>query len=79
MNPSADNGWKEYKQLVLSSMTDCKVTGERTYRELVELRVAFEKFAAGMKVRAGTWGLVAGLIPAIGVLLVLVLKGYVGR
>ena len=75
MNPSADNGWKEYKQLVLSSMTDCKVTGERTYRELVELRVAFEKFAAGMKVKASVWGLLGGLIPAIGILLVIVLRG----
>jgi hypothetical protein len=56
-------------------MTDCKVQGERTYRELVALRIDFEKFCSGMKVKAGVWGALAGLLPAVGILLVLVLKG----
>lgn len=70
-----DNGWNEHKRLVLESMKDCKVQGERTYTELVALRIDFEKFMAGMKVRAGVWGLLGGLLPTIGVLLVLVLRG----
>ena len=69
-----DNGWPEWKKLVLENMKDSKVQSERTYRELVQLRIDFETFAAGMKVRAGVWGLLGGLLPAIGVLLVLVLR-----
>ena len=75
MDPSTDNGWNEHKRMVLEGMKDCKVQGERTYRELVALRIDFEKFAAGMKVKAGVWGALAGLVPAVGVLLVLVLRG----
>jgi len=69
------NGWDQWKNLVLEAQKDCKVQGERNYRELVDLRIAFEGFSQSMKVKAGVWGALAGLIPALGVLLVLVLKG----
>ena len=72
--PTDDNGWPEWKKLVLESMKDCKVQGERTNRELTELRIAFEGFTQSMRVKAGVWGALAGLLPALAVLLVLVLK-----
>ena len=74
MNPSTDNGWNEHKRMVLAGMTDCKVQGARTYSEMVALRIDFEKFAASMKVKSGVWGLLGGLLPAVGILLVVVLK-----
>ena len=75
MNSGTDNGWNEYKKLVLESQKDCKVQYERLHVELVDLRIAFEGFSRAMAVKAGVWGALAGLIPAIAVLLVLALKG----
>ena len=72
--PKDDNGWNEHKRLVLESLKDCKVQGERTYTELVALRIDFEKFATAMKIKSGIWGLLGGLLPAVGILLVLVLR-----
>ena len=69
-----DNGWPEWKKLVLANQKEMKKRQEKTATELTGLRIDFETFAAGMKVRAGVWGLLGGLLPAIGVLLVLVLK-----
>ena len=72
--PPADNGFDKWKNLILEGLKDCKVQGERTNTELTNLRIAFEGFAAGMRVKASVWGLLGGLLPAIGVLLVIVLR-----
>ena len=73
--PPEDNGFDKWKNLILEGLKDCKVQGERTNTELTNLRVAFEGFSEAMKVKASVWGLLGGLLPAIGVLLVLVLRG----
>ena len=74
MPPSSD-GWDQWKELVLDSLKDCKVMGERTTKELTDLRIAFEGFSKSMDVKASVWGALGGLIPALILLLVLVLKG----
>lgn len=74
MSPE-DNGFDQWKKLILESLKDTKVQQERTTKELTNLRIAFEGFSETMKVKASVWGLLGGLLPAIGVLLVLALKG----
>jgi len=76
MDPTGDNGFDQWKNLILEGLKDCKVQGERTNKELIDLRIAFEGFSAGMKVKASVWGLLGGLLPAIGILLVIVLRLY---
>jgi len=73
--PPEGNGFDQYKKLILSCLEDGKAEREQIVRELTDLRIAFEGFSQGMSVKAGVWGALAGLLPAVGVLLVMVLKG----
>jgi len=74
MPPEPDNGFDQYKRLILGCLEDGKAEREQIVRELTNLRIAFEGFSAGMKVKAGVWGALAGLIPAVGILLVALLR-----
>ena len=69
------NGWSRYEELVLSEL-------RRLNTELVDLNQKFDTQIPPMRaemgalrVKAGIWGLAAGLLPAVAALLVLVLKG----
>ena len=73
--PPEDNGWDQWKLRVLGELADNKKLSAQTAKELTNLRIAFEGFSQGMSVKAGVWGALAGLLPAVGVLLVMVLKG----
>ena len=74
MPPESDNGFDQWKNLILEGLTDGKAERARIGQELTNLRIAFEGFSKGMQVKAGVWGALAGLIPAIGVLLLMALK-----
>lgn len=70
----ANNDWGRAKGLVQDTLSRLEAQQERTTQELTSLRIAFEGFSKGMDVKASVWGLLGGLLPAIGVLLVLVLR-----
>lgn len=75
MQVASDNGWDQWKNLVLTNQKEMKVRQEKTTAELTNLRLDFEKFCSGMRVKAGVWGALAGLIPTVGILLIILLKG----
>ena len=57
--PDEGNGWSEYQKLVLSDLHDLKQSNKEA-RETMS-RVGAE--IAALKVKAGIWGGLAGLIP----------------
>ena len=60
-----DNGWPEWKKLVLSKLD--------TLDRVEENQQIIRQDIAGLKVKAGIWGLVAGSIPVIGAVLMALL------
>jgi hypothetical protein len=73
----ADNeGWDEYRKLVLAELRriDDGFQHERKNRSMSE-RLVWERMAhldveiAALKIKAGIWGLMGGLIPALTALL----------
>lgn len=55
------NGWDEYRRLVLSRLDCFERKMDRTRDEIVRLR----EDLAGLKVKAGMWGGLAGLVPVV--------------
>lgn len=67
----SDNGWPEYKQMVLSELRSLNTTLNRITEEQTRLRIEVER----LKMQAGLWGLLAGGIPVILALAVHWIKG----
>lgn len=63
MSPA--NDWNEWRQHVLAQLTQQR----DDHREVREALQRIQVEIAQLKVRAGLWGAVAGVIPAIAVLL----------
>lgn len=57
--PSEDNGWGEWRRVVLSELKDLK-EGQKEFRGDVE---AIRVEMAILKTKAGVWGMIAGAIP----------------
>lgn len=55
------NGWEQYQKLVLKELESHSQTLKEVNKELNTIRVEI----AGLKVKAGIWGMAAGFIPAI--------------
>lgn len=67
---SDQNGFVEYKKLLLHELDKHSQCLEGIERAIQQLRVDVE----GLKIKASIWGLLGGLLPGIGILLVLVIK-----
>jgi len=76
------NGWEKWSKYVLGELKEIK----QTLREIHDAEVSNAKYIeqelsknrveiAQLKVKAGAWGVLGGLIPAVGLLLAYVLKG----
>ncbi len=61
-----DNGWKEWKNHVLSELDRLKPI----QTDLTNIKVAIEN----LKVKSGIWGAIAGIIPSMGVIVYLIAK-----
>lgn len=61
-----DNGWKEWKNHVLSELQRL----EPIQTDITDIKVALGK----LKVKSGIWGAIAGIIPSMGVIIYLVAK-----
>lgn len=71
MDPA--NGWPVWQRLVLSELEDRKTEIGEINSELREFRLEITNEITALKVKAGVWGLLAGLIPSIGALLLILL------
>lgn len=61
-----DNGWKEWKNHVLSELQRL----EPIQTDITDIKVAIGK----LKVKSGIWGAIAGIIPSMGVIIYLIAK-----
>lgn len=64
------NGWDEYQKLVLHEL---KELNKKAEANLVD-HAAIKEDIATLKVKAGIWGLVGGMIPVVIALGVMILK-----
>lgn len=58
---TTENGWSAYEKLVMSELSDLKGEMVELHKEVTLLRIDL----ATLKVKAGVWGGVAGLVPAL--------------
>ena len=68
---SADtNGWIEYRALILSELKTLNTEVTSMRKEQTNIR----EDIAGLKVKAGVWGLIGGMIPVLLTLVVYFIK-----
>ena len=64
-----DNGWQEYKQLVLQQIHDVKLSVAEMDKRITDIRQidvpAIRVEIAMLKIQAGLWGALAGIIPSL--------------
>lgn len=70
------DGWDEWKNHVLASINEIKqeakahrITTEHQNRDLARELSKIRVEIASLKIKAGAWGAMAGILPAIGVLI----------
>lgn len=64
------NGWAKYGERVLSDME--RLTG--CYDDLLKKTTKIEVEVAVLKLKAGVWGFLSGLVSVVGLLLYLVIR-----
>lgn len=67
-----DNGWEEYKRLVMSSLLRLERMQEKhdqddetRFRDINETLLAIRQDISSLKTKSGVWGFAAGAIPAL--------------
>jgi len=60
--PPKDNGWEEYKRLVIEKLEDLEEQFEREFHVLSEQVTQLRIDVAVLKTRAGFWGALAGAV-----------------
>jgi len=63
-----DNGWNEYQKLVLKSLEDLGEQNKLQDEKIGNIR----EDIAGLKIKSGVWGAIAGCIPVV-----LAVLGYI--
>ena len=63
--PPSENGWHEYKRLLLFQLEE----QAKDYRRVVTRLDELDRMLQRLQVRAGVWGAMAGAIPVIAALL----------
>ena len=66
-----DNGWNEYKKMLLSDRKNNRENFEKLFEKIDEIRVDI----ATLKVKSGIWGAIGGLIPVAIMIAYLLIKG----
>ena len=74
MSNGSGNGWDKWGAHVLSELSrqNDLIEGLRTELTSMSMQVCAE--ISALKVKSGVWGLVGGLIPAVGILLILLFR-----
>ena len=65
-----DDSWKEWSKHVLIGLERLDKSQRDTNKTLGEVKIEI----ATLKVKSGVWGLIGGVIPAIGVILYALIK-----
>jgi len=68
--PPEDSSWDEYRRLILNELERLHESHQILTKEVSAVRVD----VASLKVKAGIWGLLGGLIPALVLLALMSLK-----
>ena len=66
-----DDGWKEYQVYILEELKRLSECYNKLDARLIKVGNAI----AGLKVKAGVWGLIAGAIPVLIGIILFLLKG----
>lgn len=69
-NEAGHESWDVYRKLVLHELGDIADVLERIENRLNEL----EQGVTALKIKAGVWGLIAGAIPSVTVIIILLLE-----
>jgi hypothetical protein len=75
MTPVPTNGWAMHQLMVLDKL---EVQGDdiaKLRTELKEFRIVMAEDISSLKVKSGVWGFAAGLLPALGAIMFMLLKG----
>jgi len=67
-------GWKEWSNYVLKELERLNENLEKVNTVQGEIKVALAKLETSFNIKSGIWGALAGLIPAIGVLIYTLMK-----
>ena len=67
---SEENSWQIWGKYILKELERLNATQEKIDTRLNKI----ERDIVALKMRAGIWGLIAGMIPAIGALLWIILR-----
>jgi len=67
---SNDNGWKEYKQLVMAELKRFNSYQEKLDKKLDKIIVDI----ATLKVKSGIWGFLGGALPVLIIVLVWIVR-----
>lgn len=74
MPDNVPNGWNQWSKYVLKELERLADGQEKIEKQLNGLTVEFKQFQTAMKIKSGVWGAMAGAVPAIVVLTVLLIK-----
>lgn len=72
--PIEENGWHESQKLVLSEIRRVSKWCEKLDDRMISVQIEI----AQLKIKAGVWGLVGGLIPVAIAIGLILLKGFIG-
>ena len=75
-NGNGKNGssWTEYRKLVLANIETLTEAVKELKKDIGEMQVIIAKLETSLSIKSGIWGAIAGLIPAIGLLIYFIVK-----
>ena len=62
-------GWKEWSNYVLKELERLNENVETVKKEIGDIKISLATLQTSFNIKSGVWGALAGLIPAIGVLI----------
>jgi len=72
--PNEPNGWGEWSKHVLLTLETQNEDIKKLEQEFNKLNTNFKVFQTEMKIKAGVWGALSGMIPVVGMILWLLAK-----
>lgn len=68
-NGNGKDSWTEYRKLVLANIETLTETVKELKEKISDMNVTIAKLETSLSIKSGIWGAIAGLIPAIAVLI----------
>jgi hypothetical protein len=64
-----NGGWKEWSNYVLKELERLNDNVETVKNEIGDIKISLATLQTSFKIKSGIWGAIAGLIPAVAVLI----------